>query len=1047
MSGDYTRWSFNPTKDFSEVFKQQGRVDLDADWNESAEIVDRRWRTETIDIIGRAIVPTSTKDAFDIKPTGPGQFTIGIGRMYVDGLLAECHGLAPFSYDDSLGELKGKLPVPFNQQPYYPNPTPLPSGAGATDLIYLDVWHREVTIFEDPSIREKALGGPDTTTRVQTVWQVKVLPRVGAHGCADEIPAWEDLIAPSAGRLTTSTVAPAPSPDPCILSATGGYRGLENRLYRVEVHVAGTVGGANPARFKWSRDNASVVSSVDSISAPGGPNSVVKLKSLGRDRVLRFKADDWVELLDDNLELGGVAGYLTKIVGPPDEANRTITVSPPVPAGMFDPTNLERHTRVRRWDQKFTGAGSDVNPTTGLIDVAGGPLDIEDGIQVSFSDDPPGKTLHVGDYWVFAARAADGSVEALQKAPPLGIVHHYARLGFVTWTATGGTFTDCRQFWPPSFGTAEAGCDCTVCLTPEGHNGGTATINKAVTDTIAKGGGKICLSPGLYLIDERVEVNEAAAIQIVGHGLAFLAPGPKLHGGDPLMHIENSIDITVQDLGFIAFERGGPEAQSLPGIVIQNAAFAIVQHCSFLGFPRGTTLAPAIALGGTVLDSVITGNLFSKVELGIGPTAERKQRFLAFLSIVNNQLSCTRGAIELVTPGNAISLEVNIRGNFTQSPVGVALSGIGLDLTVESNAIVIAADDTGSGMGIFSTISQTRIVENEISGTDTSAKSVAILLASLPSTSLYGTQIIGNRISGIGGSGILISEGALLLESIIAQNQLLNLGRGGIVLAGNASAVDLNITDNALAFVAQTPDVSDPNQPFMVGIQLLAALNVNLSGNAIEDLGLDANQTGARMAIFGGMLSGLRISGNRIQNIGPVGVNATSGGVVLSFVLGRVDVADNEIRRALIPPPGGDTADWSAIGIEFCLNDVSVRGNLLQSFGAGEVVSIGTPKFPKLSPSSCIFSENHCFLDNPSTQGGISPAVVEITAQAIIAADNYAKSPSERGTISLNGPFTTTKNTTSGPITILGNVTSGRILVNGAPLPANPWGPLNVMLP
>ena len=320
MGGDYTRWTFNPAKDYAELFKQQGRVDLDADWNEFVEIVNRRWRAETMDIIGRAVVPTyTTPNAFAITPSGPGQFTIGAGRIYVDGLLAECHGINPLVYDASLGEVNGSAPVPFNSQPYFPNPTPPPSTGPAVDLIYLDVWQREVTAIQDPVIREKALGGPDTATRMQTAWQVKILPNVGAHSCGDKIAAWDTLTAPSAGRLTTSTVAPAPSPDPCILSPTGGYRGLENRLYRVEVHAAGTVGGANPAKFKWSRDNASVVSGVDSISSPGGPNSVLKLKTLGRDRVLRFKADDWVEVLDDNSELAGNAGFLTKIVAPPDE--------------------------------------------------------------------------------------------------------------------------------------------------------------------------------------------------------------------------------------------------------------------------------------------------------------------------------------------------------------------------------------------------------------------------------------------------------------------------------------------------------------------------------------------------------------------------------------------------------------------------------------------------------------------------------------------------------------------------------------------------------
>jgi hypothetical protein len=330
MGGDYTRWTYNPAKDYSGVLKQQGRVDLDADWNELIETIDRRWRAETVDIIGRAVVPMSTPEAFLIVPTGPGQFTIGVGRMYVDGLLAECHGLGPSQYDAVLGEVNGAAPVPFDGQPYYPNPSPRPSARGATDLIYLDVWRREVTAVQDPAIREIALGGPDTATRVQTVWQVKVLPRLdGDFACGDFIPGWDALVAPSAGRLTTSTVIPPLSPDPCILSATGGYRGLENRLYRVEIHVVGTVGGASPAQFKWSRDNASVVSTVDSVSAPGGPSSVVTLKSLGKDRVLRFQAGDWVEIVDDNAEFAGAAGFLTKIVAPPDEANRTITATDP----------------------------------------------------------------------------------------------------------------------------------------------------------------------------------------------------------------------------------------------------------------------------------------------------------------------------------------------------------------------------------------------------------------------------------------------------------------------------------------------------------------------------------------------------------------------------------------------------------------------------------------------------------------------------------------------------------------------------------------------
>ncbi len=43
-------------------------------------------------------------------------------------------------------------------------------------LVYLDVWQRHITSLDDQRIREVALAGPDTTTRIQTLWQVKILP-------------------------------------------------------------------------------------------------------------------------------------------------------------------------------------------------------------------------------------------------------------------------------------------------------------------------------------------------------------------------------------------------------------------------------------------------------------------------------------------------------------------------------------------------------------------------------------------------------------------------------------------------------------------------------------------------------------------------------------------------------------------------------------------------------------------------------------------------------------------------------------------------------
>ena len=48
MRGDFSRDTFDPVKHFSRVLQQQGRVQLDADWNEQTAILScttcARWR-------------------------------------------------------------------------------------------------------------------------------------------------------------------------------------------------------------------------------------------------------------------------------------------------------------------------------------------------------------------------------------------------------------------------------------------------------------------------------------------------------------------------------------------------------------------------------------------------------------------------------------------------------------------------------------------------------------------------------------------------------------------------------------------------------------------------------------------------------------------------------------------------------------------------------------------------------------------------------------------------------------------------------------------
>src|SRR5262249_29459806 len=147
---------------YSGVRLQQGRLLLDADWNEQVDIGNYHDQTTIADTLGRAGGPLDNGGfALRPSPTNPGQWSgiLGAGRYYVDGILCE-----------------NEFETLFSSQPDLVDAT-LPTTSG-TYLAYLDVWQRHVSALEHPDLLEVALGGPDTTTRTRTVWQVK-LERVG----------------------------------------------------------------------------------------------------------------------------------------------------------------------------------------------------------------------------------------------------------------------------------------------------------------------------------------------------------------------------------------------------------------------------------------------------------------------------------------------------------------------------------------------------------------------------------------------------------------------------------------------------------------------------------------------------------------------------------------------------------------------------------------------------------------------------------------------------------------------------------------------------
>ncbi len=552
MSFDNSRFTFNPFNDYAGVVMEQGRVQLDSDWNEWLAEIVRRIQAGTLDTLGRAVYPATTPYAFQIAAATSGStntISIGLGRMYVDGLLAENHGLPGNAlWDPALAELSGSpqpppaspVSIDFTQQPYYPGAT-VPQTSGQY-LAYLDVWVRPVTYLEDSGLVDVAVG-VDTTGRLQTVWQVRLMPVPSGSSWSCGTSDSDIGYPSSSGQLTNGTITSGPS-GPCCLTTGTGYTGVENQFYRVEIHSPGSSGGAS-ATFKWSRENASVQTGVTAIAnganSLGAPASVLTVMSLGRDQVLGFNPGNWIEITNDTLQLNCLPGELYQIDSV-SVSSKTLTLTTLL-SGSFPSTTLtdNKNTRIIRWDQAGKVYRSDNTLYYDLDVVTGGvpngfsgipvPTDgstlvLENGITVQLSLSSSTGNYLSGDFWTFSARTADGSIDPLTITPPRGIHHHFTKLSIVTFGASTGA-TDCRTEWPPS-GSGACGC-CTYTVGDGKESFGMYTSIQAAINALPANGGEVCILPGTYY--EYVLLNGLSDVVIHGCGWQTHVYSPALQTG------------------------------------------------------------------------------------------------------------------------------------------------------------------------------------------------------------------------------------------------------------------------------------------------------------------------------------------------------------------------------------------------------------------------------------------------------------------------------------------------------------------------------------
>lgn len=434
MKDDISRNSFKKPRHYSRVRLQQGRVQMDADWNEQQDIIVYQANTKMQDVVGPAGGPVGA-DGFELATAFgdyssdvqgreinqdppalvPGDIYISGGRYYVDGILVENERLTSY----------------FEQPHFFGNEI---STAGVY-AAYLDVWERHVTALEDPSIREVALGGPDTATRSQTLWQLRLV-RVANQGtelhCNDAATSYEEATAAMTGVLAARAEPGEDADSPCLVPSDAGYRRLENQLYRVEVHQSGNRGRAT---FKWSRDNGSVVARWESSN-----DDQITVSQAGRDKYLSFAPGQWVELIDEERVLRHEPGTLVRLVAVVD---RVLTLDTATADGPYDLASFGTNPKVRRWDSDGVMTPTNMNW-----------LDLEDGVQISVR----AGSFRCGDYWLIPARTNTHTIEWPREEGsenpayrlPEDIQHHYCRIGVLNYDGSAWTsIEDCRRLFPP----------------------------------------------------------------------------------------------------------------------------------------------------------------------------------------------------------------------------------------------------------------------------------------------------------------------------------------------------------------------------------------------------------------------------------------------------------------------------------------------------------------------------------------------------------------------------------------------------------------------
>ena len=464
MGSDKARLTYDPKQQYRSVVMQQGRVTLEADWNEAAQITHEETRQQALEIVG----PCGTPDnGYQILPGGNYDFSVSQGTMYVGGIRAHLPNAIFYnSQPDWLNYNNSPDPQDLSDDAVYwaepgaPAPVQLGGGQGVStsgatnEFIYLYLREQEVSAVEDPNLAEVALGGPDTAARARLLQHIV---RVGSGGsdCASGMSAAQaqwlsqgisfdsaSMRLQSEGTLLVGFSDQGQTSTPCQPQAQGGYLDPDNQLIRVQISGIDPMTG-NPT-FIWGFDNASFLYRISITDA-----ETISLQSTPVDTNHQPVSGQAVEILRSAAELDNPGAYVAALSGfvvTLDQNYNPDSNSIQLPKGASFPAEYLTSNQsppaalyLRVWQQQ-------------VVFIPGEAIPLGDtGLLVTLQSST---TFHTGDYWQFAVRPSTPQNIYPQRyqnspQPPDGPRLWVCPLAVISWNGSTGTIvSDCR----PKFG-------------------------------------------------------------------------------------------------------------------------------------------------------------------------------------------------------------------------------------------------------------------------------------------------------------------------------------------------------------------------------------------------------------------------------------------------------------------------------------------------------------------------------------------------------------------------------------------------------------------